>query len=168
MYLSYSLKRMLCNSLTQPHFDFACCAWYPNLSMTLKNKLQTAHIDCIKFCLGMERRSHIGLNHFERVNWLPVKNRVDQCIAVTACKFKNNFSHVYVYIYIYIYIYILNSSLVVRTKRSVDSFVEPIYVKQISRKSILYLGSKIWNGLDRNTKISTSTNSFKHASKNNS
>ena len=28
-YLSYHLKRMLCNSLIQPHFDFACCAWIP-------------------------------------------------------------------------------------------------------------------------------------------
>ena len=62
----------------------------------------------------------------------------------------------------------LNSSPVVKTTRSVDRFVEPIYVKEISRKSILYLGSKIWNGLDRNTKTSTSTNSFKHALKNNS
>ena len=28
-YLSYHLKRMLGNSLIQPHFDFACCAWIP-------------------------------------------------------------------------------------------------------------------------------------------
>ena len=97
---------MLCNSLIQPHFDFACCAWYPNLPMSLKNKLQTAHNTCIRFFLGMERRSHIGLNHFEKINWLPVKNRVDQCIAVTAYNFKNNLSPVYIsYIYIYIYIY---------------------------------------------------------------
>ena len=56
-YLSYHLKRMLCNSLIQPHFDFACCAWYPNLSISLKNKLQTAQNACIRFCLGIERRS---------------------------------------------------------------------------------------------------------------
>ena len=55
---------------------FACCAWHPNLSMLLKNKLQTAQNACIRFCLGKERRSHIGLNHFEKNNWLPVKNRV--------------------------------------------------------------------------------------------
>ena len=128
-YLSYHLKRMLCNSLIQPHFDFTYCALYPNLSMSLKNKLQTAHNFCIRFCLGMERRNHIRLNHFEKVTWLPVKNRVDPCIAVTAYNFKNNLSPVYMSD-----IYTLNSSPIVKTRRSVDSFVEPICLKKISRK----------------------------------
>ena len=86
--LSYHLKRMLCKSLMHSHFDFARCAWYLNLSMSLKNKLQTAQNTCIRFCLRIERRSHIELNHFEEINWLPVKNRVDQCLAVTAYNFK--------------------------------------------------------------------------------
>ena len=64
-------------------------------------------------------------------------------------------------------IYTLNSCPVVKT-RSVDRFVELIYGKEISRKSILYLGSKIWNGLDKNIKTFTPTNGFKHALKNNS
>ena len=94
-YLSYLLKRILWNSLIQPHFDFACFAWYPNLTMSLKIKIQTAQNACIRFCLRMERKSHIGLNHFEKINWMPVKNRVDQCIAVIAYNFKNNLSPVY-------------------------------------------------------------------------
>ena len=128
--------------------------------MSLKSKLQTAQNASIRFCLGTERRSHIGLNHFEKINWLPVKNRADQCIEVRAYNFKNNLSPVYMLSDIYT----LNSSLVVKTRRSVDSFLEPIYMKEISRKSISYLGSKIWNGLDRNIK----TSSLKHALKNNS
>ena len=35
-------------------------------------------------------------------------------------------------------------------------------MKEISSKSISYLGSKIWNDLDKNIKTSTPTNSFKH------
>ena len=58
--------------------------------------------------------------------------------------------------------YTLNSSPVAKTRRSVDSFVEPICVKEISRKLISYLESKIWNSLDKNIKTSTPTNSFKH------
>ena len=111
-YLSYHLKRTLLISLIQPHFDSACCAWYPNLSMSLKNKLQTAQSACIRFCLGMERRSHIGLNQFEKINWLPVKNKVDQCIAVTANNFKNNLSPVYM-----LDPYPLNSSPVVKARK---------------------------------------------------
>ena len=149
---------MLCNSLIQPYFHFPCCARYPNLSMSLWNKLRTAENACKRFCLGMERRSHIGLNHFEKINWLPVKNRVDQSIAVTDYNFKNNLSHVK-----YIYAKLLSGST-----RSVDSFAEAVFMKEISRKSITYLGSKIWNGLDKNIQTSTSTSSFKHALKNNS
>ena len=65
-------------------------------------------------------------------------------------------------------VYTLNSSPVVKTRRSADSFVEPIYMKETSRKSISNLGYKIWNGLDKNIKTSTSTNSFKHTLKKNS
>ncbi|MEO1917133.1 MAG: reverse transcriptase family protein, partial [Candidatus Thioglobus sp.] len=41
-YLCYSLRRLLCNALIQPHFDFACLAWYPNLTKKIKMKLQCA------------------------------------------------------------------------------------------------------------------------------
>ena len=31
-FLSQRLRRLLCNALIQPHFDYACSAWYPNLN----------------------------------------------------------------------------------------------------------------------------------------
>ena len=108
----------------------------------------------------MERRSHIGLYHFEKFNWLPVKNMVDQWIAAMAYNFENNLSPVCMWD-----IYTLNSSPVIKTRWSVDNFVKANYMKEISRKSILYLGSKIWNGWDKSIKTSTSANSFKHALK---
>ena len=39
-FLRLELRRMLCNALIQPHFDYACPAWYPNLTekMNKKNK----------------------------------------------------------------------------------------------------------------------------------
>ena len=49
--LSYPLKRMLSNTLIESHYDFACCSWYPNLSMSLKTKLQTTQNSCIRYCL---------------------------------------------------------------------------------------------------------------------
>ena len=42
---------MVCNALIQPHFDYACSAWYPNLTKGLQNKLQIAQNKCIRFCL---------------------------------------------------------------------------------------------------------------------
>ena len=32
-YLPCPLKRMLCNTLIQLHYEFACCSPYPNLSI---------------------------------------------------------------------------------------------------------------------------------------
>ena len=29
---------MLCNALIQPHFDYACTAWYPNLTEKKKKR----------------------------------------------------------------------------------------------------------------------------------
>ena len=31
-FLLQPLHRLLCNGLIQPHFDYACSAWYPNLN----------------------------------------------------------------------------------------------------------------------------------------
>ena len=34
-YLSQYLKRLLCNAVIQPPFNYACSAWYPNLNKKL-------------------------------------------------------------------------------------------------------------------------------------
>ena len=39
-FLSNDSRRLLCNALIQPHFDYACEAWDPNLNKKYKNKLQ--------------------------------------------------------------------------------------------------------------------------------
>ena len=35
-FLTLTLRRLFCNALIQPHFDYACSAWYPNLTKKLK------------------------------------------------------------------------------------------------------------------------------------
>ena len=37
-FLRLELRRMLCNALIQPHFDYACPAWYPNLNQKNEKK----------------------------------------------------------------------------------------------------------------------------------
>ena len=39
-YLTPNLRRLLCNALIQPHFDYACSAWYPNLSKKTKKQFK--------------------------------------------------------------------------------------------------------------------------------
>ena len=74
-YLTPNLRRLLCNALIQPHFDYACSAWYPNLSKKLKNRIQTLQNKCICFCLQLDKMSHVSQKEFETINWLPIKER---------------------------------------------------------------------------------------------
>ena len=44
-FLSPPLRRLLCNGLIQPLFDYACTAWFPNLSKKLRLRLQASKIN---------------------------------------------------------------------------------------------------------------------------
>ena len=50
-FLTPTLRRLFCNALIQPHFDYTCSAWYPNLTKKLKNRIETSQNKCIRFCL---------------------------------------------------------------------------------------------------------------------
>ena len=94
-FLSQRLRRLLCNALIQPHFDYACSAWYPNLNNRLKSKLQILQNKCIRFCLNLNNRAHIGLTEFEKINWLPINDQFEQCICSMTFKYFNNLSPLY-------------------------------------------------------------------------
>ena len=86
-FLSPPLHRLLCNSLIQPHFDYACSAWYPNLNKRLKSKLQILKNKCIWFCLNLNNRAHIGQKEFQKINWLPFNSCFKQVISSMSFKF---------------------------------------------------------------------------------
>ena len=39
VFLTPKLRRLLCNALIQPHFDYACSSWYPNLIKKLRHRI---------------------------------------------------------------------------------------------------------------------------------
>ena len=102
--------------------------------MSLKTKLQTTQNSCNRYCLGPKDMSHVGKNEFEKLNCLPVSNRVDQCLVVTAYKIKDALSPKYVGD-----IYSLLVSPNMRTRRLTDTFVAPFYKKEIASKPISYV-----------------------------
>ena len=73
-YLSPHLKRLLHNDIIQPHFGYACSAWYPNLNKKFKGKLQAIQNKCIRLCFLPDNRSQIG-KEIEQINWLCVSGR---------------------------------------------------------------------------------------------
>ena len=79
-FLTPTLKRLLCNALIQPHFDYTCSAWYPNLTKKLKNRIQTSQNKCIRFCLQLDKNTLISYKEFETLIWLPMTERFNLCI----------------------------------------------------------------------------------------
>ena len=77
----YRRNSFLNNSLIQTHFDYASPAWYSNLNKALQKKLQITQNKCIRFCLRLDKKSHIGAEEFKNINWLPVNDRFNQTIC---------------------------------------------------------------------------------------
>ena len=67
-----ALRRLLRNVLIQPHFYYACSAWYPYLMKKLKQIVQTTQNKCMDVCLQLDNLKHISHEMFECLNWLPV------------------------------------------------------------------------------------------------
>ena len=90
--VNFQLKRKfwcVLNALIEPHFDYACTSWYPMLNKRLSKKIQAAQNKCIRFYLNLKNTAHIGATEFKAINWLPTKNRIDQCVCVNVMKFFN-------------------------------------------------------------------------------
>ena len=135
--LNDSLRRLLCNVLIQPHFDYACQVWFPNLTKELSNKIQCAQNKYIRLCLSLSNRACIGKRQFCIINWLPVNKRLSQHLCITPFKYFNNtFPSYTVHIYL---------------------FVKLIWCRKPS-----YSGPKIWNSLQTELKLAKSWNIFKH------
>ena len=155
--MSPPLRRLLCNSLIQPHFDYACSARYPNLNKRLKSKLQILQNKCIRFCLNLNSRAHIGQKEFEKINWLPINDRFKQVISSMSFKFCNNTSPPY-----------LNDVFKpagqpnATTRVSLLKLNQPLRRTNHGQNNISYIALIIWNNLPNSLKTTDNLNTYKH------
>ena len=156
-FLTPALRRLLCNALIQPHFDYACSAWYPNLNKALKNKLQTAQNKCVRFCLLLGNRDHIGFEELEKINWLNINDRFEQCLSVSAFKFFKNQCPAYMSD-----IFEPVSNRRVSTRNAYLKLSQPFRKTTQGQNSLSYIGPSVWNKLPESTKSDNNVNTFKH------
>ena len=156
-YLSFPLRRLLCNAMIQPFFDYACNAWYPNINKKLKTRLQAAQNKCIRFCLKLDDRFRLKSKEFERINWLPVQERISQCAVCNVYKFFSKHSPDY-----FEELFFLTEETAIRTRSSFQKLKIPRRKTNIGLKSLSYTGPSLWNNLNENLKRSSSINDFKH------
>ena len=155
-FLDFSLRRLLANALIQPHFDYACSAWFPLLNKRLTKKIQTAQNKCIRFCLNLNNRAQIGIKEFKDINWLSTKERFEQCTATKVFKFFDNSAPSYMS-------EIFSPAGQIRvTRRSKNKLDKPFRKSNKGQNGLSYLGPKIWNSLNSDLKSAKNVNSFKH------
>ena len=146
--------------LIQPHFDYGSSSWFHLLNKNLKLEFQKAQNKCIRFCLNLPPRSHINPSHFRKINWLPVSDRVEYCIANTVFKYWNGIVPGYIH-------EMFKPSLCRYSTRSQMALDIPLRKTNTGQKSLSFLGPKIWSKIGPSIKNVRTLFSFMHAIKKN-
>ena len=154
-FLTAPLRRLLCNALVQPNFDYASSAWYPNLSKKMLKKLKVAQNKCIRFCLQTGNRKHVGYAEYERIDWLPTELRHHQSVCALVHNFFENKCPAYMSDMFH------PKSIKVQTRNSILQLSKPSS-KASGHKGIAYLAPSIWNELPSDMKLIPNLNTFKH------
>ena len=101
--------------------------------------------------------AHISQNEFEKLNWLPVSDRINQCVLWTIFKFVNDiglnhFKEVFQL-----------ATVCNRTFRNdYRELKHPFHKTTSGQNSLSFLGSSKWNKLPESTKKLNNINTFKH------
>ena len=156
-YLTPNLRRLLCNALMQPHFDYDCSAWYPNLSKKLKYRIQTSQNKCIRFCLQLDKMSHISQKESEAINWLPIKERYNQCVNSIVFKYFDNQCPHYLN---EVFMKTPGSSSSLRN--GYQKLHQPFRKTNSGQNALSFIGPALWNKVLEEIKRITNLNPFKH------
>ena len=156
-FLTAALRRLLFNALIRPHYDYACSAWYPNLTKKIKHRIKTTQSKCFRFCLQLDNLKHICHEEFERLNWLSVTYRFRQCVNSIVFTYFNEqwpnyFSEVFN----------------VATESNIELRGSFQKLKCLFRKAnnnqfaLSYIGPTLWNKKPETLKRTNNLNTFKH------
>ena len=155
--LSASLKRLLCNSLIQPHFDYASLSWFPNLPEKIRKKIQTAQNKCIRFCLQLDNKAHIGIDQLKQISWLNTTDRYKQMSCTSVYKFFNNNCPAFMS-----EIFKVSHQGNITTRHSYLKLEQPFMKTSNGQNALSFQGSREWNKIPREIKNTKHINSFKH------
>ena len=155
--MSPQLRRLLCNALIQPHFDYACSVWYPNLNKKFKTKSRTLQNKRVRFCLQLDNRAHIGITEFKQINWLTANYSFRQCLAANVFKFFDDKCSLYMK-------YVFDKSCISQasTRNSTMKLSQPLRRTCYGQHSISFLAPSVWNNLPNELKRCTNLKTFKH------
>ena len=151
-------RRLLCNAMIQPFFDYACLAWYRSLRKDLQNSLQVCQNNCVRFCLQRDKKTPIGVAEFKEITWLNINDRLSQSVlsSIYNSESPQSFNEIYF--------------PAVPSNMNTQSYFQRL--RQLLRKSnkglnsASYSGPFLWSKVSVEIKRSGSIISFKHNVKN--
>ena len=156
-FITSTLRRLLCNALIQAHFDDTCSAWYPNLTKKLKIRIKTFQNKCIRFCLQLNKMTHISHKEFETLNWLPVSERFNRCINLIVFKNVNdqcpNFLKE---------VFQTAPKNNIQIRGSFPKLKCPFLKTNAGQMALSYIGPTIWSKTPDMLKRTKNLNTFKH------
>ena len=156
-FLTPALKRLLCNALIQPHFDYACSAWYPNLIKKLKHRIQTTQNKCVRFCSQLDELKHVSHEEFDHLNWLPVTYRFKQYVNAIIFKYFNeqwpNYQNE-------VFDVAIENNFQLRS--SFQKLKWPFWKTNTGQLALSYIGPTFWNKTPDKFKHTKNLNTFKH------
>ena len=109
--------------------------------------MQILQNKCIRFCLNLNNRAHIGQKEFEKINWLPINDHFKQVISSMSFKFCNNTGPPY-----------MNDVFKPAGQPSTTTRASLLKLNQSLRRTdhgqnnISYVGPIIWNNLPNSWK----------------
>ena len=74
--LTFRCKQTLCTALIQPYFDYCCSSCYTGLAVKHKKKLDVLQRKMVRLVFNQEPRDHVGQEHFQKLKWFRVPDRV--------------------------------------------------------------------------------------------
>ena len=131
------------------------------LTKIKKKRLQAAQNKCIRFCLKLGDRASIKSNEFEKINWLPIQERVNQCTLSSIYKFHCKNAPEYMD-----EVFSKVECNGIPTRYSYQKLKLPHRKTNQGLRALSYVGPSLWNNLDKSLKTSASLNTFKHGIKN--
>ena len=120
----------------------------------LKNEIQTTQNKCVRFCLSLDKMTHILQNEFEKLNWLPIRNRINQCILSSTVNDigPNYFNEVFQWA--------AKSSRTLRNDYL--KLKHPFCETTAGQNSLSFLVPSKWDKLLESTEKCSNINTFKH------
>ena len=139
--MSYTMSSLLCMLFLVPQY------------LKQVQRLQILQNKCIRFVLNLDSRSYLDASHFKRLNWFPVRKRVN-FISLTHVYKNTKKTPEYLY---------QHFTPATKTRFSNNGCFAIPKVKGFCMKTFAYNGCKLWNSLPLSVKDQNNLMKFKHA-----